>query len=169
MENGWQLVFRDHFVELIGHPIVGKETLHRRMKLEAFDHSGLDQIARFTHAHAALVWIDRGEGHHDIAVCGGGVGNLLVGNALGADLEFAIDGEHDEADLALAIVGDRLGNGWSLADFEIFARRLVIGPPHLVMRLAAGHFGVGVNVDGDEISDVHADTPARALDDRSKQ
>ena len=59
VENGRQLVLGDHLVKLIGHAVIRKKSLHGRMELEALDDAGLDQIARFAHAHAALVRIDR--------------------------------------------------------------------------------------------------------------
>ena len=125
------------------------------MELEAFDDAGLDQIAGLAHAHAALVRIDRRERHHDVAVLGRGVGDLLVRDALGADFELAVDREHDEADLALAVVRDGLGDRRPLAGLEVFARRFVVRLPDLVVRLTAGHLRMGMDVDGDQIVELH--------------
>ena len=44
----------------------------------------------------------------------GRFGDLVVGDAPVADLELAVDGEHHEPDLALAIIGDRSPR-WSAA------------------------------------------------------
>ena len=85
-----------------------------------------------------------------------GVGDLLVRDASVADLGLAVDREHDEADLALAVVGDGLVDRRPLAGLEIFARRLLVGLPDLVVRLAARHLGVRVDVDGDEVFNFHA-------------
>ena len=91
------------------------------MKLEAANHAVLDQATRFAHAHLALVRIDAGERDHHVAVLARRVRHFLVRNALGADLEFRIDREHDEADLALAVVRDRLRNRRTLAALKYFA------------------------------------------------
>jgi hypothetical protein len=53
MENGRQLVLGDYFVQSVGHPVVGKESLHRRMKLEALDAALFDEAARLAHTHLA--------------------------------------------------------------------------------------------------------------------
>ena len=163
VEDRRQLVLGDHLVELVGHPVVRKEALHGRMELEALDDAGLDQIARLAHAHLALVRIDGRERHHDVAVLGRGVGDLLVRDAPGADLELAVDREHDEADLALAVVRDGLGDRRPLADLEVFARRLVVRLPDLVVRLAAGHLRMRVHIDGDQIVESSWRAPRHAF------
>ena len=74
---------------------------------------------------------------------------------LAADLEFAVDGEHHEADLALAVIGDGLGDRRALARLEVFVGGVLVGLPEGVGRLPARNLGVGVHVDGDEVVDVH--------------
>ena len=125
------------------------------MKLESLDDAGLDQIASLSHAHAALVRIDRRERQHDVAVLGRSVGNLLVGYAPGADFKFAVDREHDEADLALTVVCDGLGDRRPLANLEVFARRFVVRLPDLIVRLTAGHLRMRMHIDGDQIVELH--------------
>ena len=150
-----QLVLGDDLVEAIGHAIVGEEALNGRMELEPFYDPRRDEIARFAHAHLALVRIDRGESHHDVRVGGGGLRNLVVRDPPGADFEFAVDREHHQANLALAIIGDRLGDGRALARLEVFACGVFIRLPESVRRLPAGNLGVGVDVDRHEVADVH--------------
>ena len=137
VKDGRQLVLGDRLIEAIGHAVVGKEALQGRVKFEPLDHALLNEAARLAHPHLALVRIDRGEGHHDIRVRRGGLRDFVVRNASRADFELAVDREHDEADLALAIVGDSLGNGRALADLEILARGGFVGLPESVGRLAA--------------------------------
>ncbi len=155
VEDGRQLVLGDEFVELIGDRIVREEALHRGVELEALDQAGLDEVAGFPHAHLALVRVDRGERDHHVGIGRGGFGHFLVGNALVADQELAVDREHDEADLALAVVGDGLGNGRTLARLEVLVGGLLVGQPVGVGGLPAGDFGVGVHVDGDELVELH--------------
>jgi hypothetical protein len=150
-----QLVLGDDLVEAIGHAIVGEEALNGRMELEPFYDPRRDQIARFAHAHLALVRIDRGESHHDVRVGGGGLRNLVVRDPPGADFEFAVNREHHQANLALAIIGDRLGDGRALARLEVFACGVFIRLPESVRRLPAGNLRVGVDVDRHEVADVH--------------
>ena len=88
-------------------------------------------------------------------VGGRGLGDLLVRDAPVADLELAVDGEHHEADLALAVVGDRLGDGRPLAGLEVLARGVLVGLPEGVGRLPARDLRMRVHVDRDEVVDVH--------------
>ena len=155
VKKGWKLVLGDDLVEAIRHAIVGKEALQGRMKLEPFDHTRLNEVARLAHAHLALVRIDGGEGHHDICVGGGSLGDLVVRDAFRADFELAVDSEHDKADPALAIVGDRLGNGRALAGLEVFVRGGFVGLPEGVCRLSARNLGMRVHIDRDEVVYVH--------------
>ena len=73
-----QLVLGDDLVEAVSHAIVGEEALHGRMKLEPLNDARRDEVARLARAHFALVRIDGGEGHHDVRVGGGGLGDFLV-------------------------------------------------------------------------------------------
>ena len=84
-----------------------------------------------------------------------GFRDLLVGDAPVADLELAIDREHHQPDLALAVIGDGLGDGRALAGLEVFAGRILVRLPERIGRLAARDLGVRVHVDRDEILDVH--------------
>ena len=151
VKNGRELVLGDDLVEAIRHAIVGKESLQGRVKLEPLDHPRLNEGARFTHAHFALVRIDGGEGHHEIRVGGGSLGDFVVRDAFRADFELAVDSEHDEADPALAIIGDGLGNGRALAGLEVFVRGGFIGLPEGVCWLSARNLGVRVHIDRDEV------------------
>ena len=65
------------------------------------------------------------------------------------------------ADAVLAVVRDGLGDGRTLAELEIFTGRLLEGRPVGVRLLPARHLGMGVDVDGDEIVDLHGVSPAR--------
>jgi len=72
-----------------------------------------------------------------------------------SDLELAVDGEHHEPDLEIAVVSNRLGDCRPLARLEIDVRRVLVGLPERVGRLPARDLGVGVHVNGDEIVDLH--------------
>ncbi len=159
VEDRRQLVPGDDLVEVVGHAVVGEEALHGRMELEALDHARFDQVARLPDPHPALVRVDRGEGDHHVGIGRGGLRHFLVGDAPVADLVLAVDGEHHEADLSLAIIGDGFGDGRPLAGLEVFIRRVLVGLPEGVGRLAAGDLGVGVHVDGDEVVDLHGVGP----------
>ena len=118
-----------------------------------------EQAPRLAHAHLALVRIDAGERHHDVGVFAGRVRDLFVGNPPRADLELGVDREHHEADLALAIVGDGLGDRRPLAGLEILRGRILERLPHFVRLVAARDLGVGMDVDGDQVLDVHGCAP----------
>jgi len=125
------------------------------VELEALDAVFLDQPAGFAGAHLALVRVDRGEGHHHVAVLGRGLADLLVGDAAAAQLALAVDREHHQADLDLAVVLDRLGDRRPAVGAEILVRRAVVLLAVVVERVPAGHLGVGVDVDGNQVVDVH--------------
>ena len=88
------------------------------------------------------------------------LGDLLVGDALDSEARLHVDGEHDEGDLALAIMGDRLGDGRPLAvRLEIFRGRIEELAHDRVFGIVARHFGVNVDVDGFDLGEVHAARP----------
>ena len=159
VEDGGQLIFGDDLIELVGHAVVWVETLTSRVKLEALHHASLDQRPGLPRAHHALVRVDGGEGDHDVRIVAGGVGDLFIGDAAVADLELRVHGEHHEPDLALAVIGQRLGDARTRGHLEIFARGLIEGRPEGIGLLTAGHFGVGVHVNSDEIIEFHAQLP----------
>src|SRR5690606_26721608 len=66
---------------------------------------------------------------------------------------------HDQTDLALAVVRDRLGNGRALAGLEVFRGGLLERPPRFIGRLAARDFCVRVHVDRDELIELHGRAP----------
>src|SRR5436309_2945154 len=68
VEKRRQLGLGDCFVQRVSHAVVGKELLHRRVKLEAPDAEVLDQPPRFAHALCAAMGIDAREGDRDVAV-----------------------------------------------------------------------------------------------------
>ena len=73
-----QLVFVDHFIDRIGHPVRRVGVLHDPVELEALDPMILDQIARFPRAQLALVRVDAGKGDADVIVLGGEFGDFVV-------------------------------------------------------------------------------------------
>ena len=133
----------------------GVEALHRRVELEALDAVLLDQPPRLARAHLALVRIDRAEGDHDVAVLLRGLGDLLVRDAPPPHLRLGVDGEVDEADLLLAVEGDRLVHRRPLARAEVLVGGAVVLLAVVVERVAARHLEVGVGVDGDQVGVVH--------------
>src|SRR6478735_4159790 len=155
VENRRKLVLRDHFVEWIGHPVIGKESLQRRMELESTDHAVLQQTARFAHAHLALVRVDARESHHDVGVFARGVRNFFIRNSARTEFEFGIDREHHEPDLALAVVGNGLGDRRPLAGLEVLRGRILEGLPHFIRLVTARDFGMRVYIDRNQILHVH--------------
>ena len=167
MENGRQLVLGDDLVEPVSHAVVREKSLHGRMKLEALDDALVDQ------ARASRTPI--------LPLCGSmvanasmmslfsrrGVGDLLVRDAP-APISNSLDREHHEADLALAVIGDGLRNRRALAGLEIFRSRVLVLLPNVVYRLAAGHFGVRVHIDRDQIVHVHDRSPTMDMRDASQ-
>src|SRR6266498_451658 len=162
VEDRRQLVLGNHLIERIRHPGVREETLDGGVELEAADRAGLEQTARLAHAHPS-VRVDARKGDHDVTVLASRIGNLLIRNPPSADLEFRIDREHHQADLSLAIVRDGLGNGRAFPYLEVPAGGFIVWLPRLVMRLPAGHFGMGVNVDGAQVLDVHKERSQSAM------
>ena len=125
------------------------------MELEALDAVVLDQFARLACAHAALVRVDAGKRNHHVAVLLRGLGDFFVGNAPVADMRLRIDGEHHQADLAFAVIGDGLVYGRPMGVLEILVGGPLIRLEVRILGLAAGDFGVGVSVDGDEFVQIH--------------
>ena len=82
-----------------------------------------------------------------------------LGMRFDAQLVLRIDREHDEADLAFAVIGDGLGDGRALAGLEVLGRRVLVLLPDFVRRLPAGHFGMRVHIDRDQILDIHNPSP----------
>jgi len=86
----------------------------------------------------------------------GGLGDLFIGDAAAAHLGLGVHGEHHQANLLLAVVGHRLGNGGAAAVLEVLVGGAVVLLAVVVKRVPAAHLGVGVDVDGDQIGVVHA-------------
>jgi hypothetical protein len=155
VEDGRQIVLGNHFVERPGHAVLRVEALHRRVELETLDAVFLDQLARLARTHPALVRVDAGEGDHHVAVLRRGFGDFLVGDAPVADMRLGIDGEHHQADLALAVIGDGFVYGRPMRVLEILVGSALVGLKPRVLGLAAGNLGVGVGVDGDQFVEIH--------------
>lgn len=146
-----QLVFSDHFVEFVGHAVVGHKALHRWVEFEAFDFVFFDQFAGLACTHFALVWVNTTKSDHRIGVFQRGFCHLFAGNAMASHLVFGVNGKHDQADLAFAVIGNRLINRRTLIKLKILRGCFVVLFAILIIRLATGDFGVRVNVDGDQI------------------
>src|SRR5688572_19050582 len=97
------------------------------MELETPDATLFDEPPRLARAHLALVRVDARERDHHVRVLARRVDHFLVRYATYAHLELGVDREHHEADLALAIVGNRFRNRLALVGLEVLARRIVIG------------------------------------------
>src|SRR5690606_5166023 len=115
-----------------------------------------DEPASLARPHPSLVRVDAREGDHDVRVLLRGFGDLLVGNAAPSQLGLRVDGEHDEADVALAVGGDAFGDGGPAAGAEVTVGGAIVLLAVLVERVPARDFGVGVDVDRDEILMLHA-------------
>src|SRR3569833_2758666 len=158
MEDRRQFIVIDYLVERPGHMVAGVEILQRRVEFETLDAVILDQPPRLQRTRLALVRIDRGEGEHDVGILRRGFRDLLIGDALDAGARLHVDGEHDEADRTLAVIGDRLGDrGALVAGAEIAARRRLELGLDRVERLAATMLGMDMDVDRLELCQTHGD------------
>ena len=106
-------------------------------------------------AHLALVRVDAGERDHHVAVVAGGFGDLFVGDATAAQLRFAVHREHDQTDLLFTVKGHGLFNRRTPVGAEIFVCSAVVFLAVVVKGVPATHFGVGVDVDGDQVLMFH--------------
>ena len=93
------------------------------MELEALDVPA-SISRRASRTESALMRIDRGEGHHHVAVRAAASTTSSFGMPL-AGLGLHVDREHYQADLSLAVIGDRLGDGRALARLEVFVGRVL--------------------------------------------
>jgi hypothetical protein len=134
---------------------VPKEPLTGRVKLEPADSAVCDQLAGLAYAELALVRVDARKGDHDVAVVARRIDDLLVVDPAHAHLVLGVDREHHEADAAFAVIRNGLGDRRALAGLEVAARRCFVFAPDLVLRLAARDFRMGVDVDRNQIRDVH--------------
>ena len=156
VEQGGQSGVLNDLVQAVGHTVVGLEFLQGGVEFEALDAVIADESSGLAHTHDAPVRVDGGEGHHDVAVLLRGLGHFLVGDADAPGADFRVHREHHQADVSFAVVGDRFGDGGAVIEFEVFLGRVVVGAGVLlVVGLAAGAFGVRVNIDGDEFTGVH--------------
>ena len=159
VEDRRQLVLGDHLVDRPGHPVGRLEALHRRVELEALDAVLLDQLARLAR-RPSCPCADRSlpKAIMMSRVRLRRLGDLLVRDAAAAHLRLGVDGEVDEADLLLAVVGDRLVHRRPLARAEVLVGGAVVLLAVAVERVAARHLEVGVRVDGDQVGGVHGET-----------
>ena len=155
MENRWQLVFGDHLVDRPGHAVVGVVTLHRGVELETLDAVLGNQPPRLACAHLALVRVDAGKRNHHVGVLLRGLGNLFIWDAPTTHLGLGVDREHHQANLALAVVGYGFFYGRPAAVAKVFVSRAVVLFAVVIKRVPATDLGVGVDVDGDQILEIH--------------
>src|SRR2546423_5777654 len=155
MEERRQLGLRYHLVERIGHAVVRKELLRRRMELEAAHAIVLDQPPRLRDAFGAAMRIDARERDRHVAVLVRELGDLLVGDLVLAAF-LRIDGEDDEAHLELAVHLRHLRH-------RLVLRLVAEIAPHRLLRLGALVVdvqrrlpGVRMDVDRDELVELHA-------------
>ena len=143
-------------VQRVGHPVVRREALEAGMELEAAHAVLLDQPACLADGGPALPRVDARERDQHVRVRGAALGDLLVGDARVAGRVLGVHGEDDRGHVAFPVVGG------DLAD-----RRLPVGvrlkySAEALEQLGAqravavaADLGVGVDVDGDQSSDVH--------------
>jgi hypothetical protein len=84
-----------------------------------------------------------------------GLGDLLVRDAAAAHLDLGVHREHHQADLALAVIRNRSLNGGAAAVAEVLVGGAVVLLAVVVEGVPAAHFGVGVDVDGNQVLVVH--------------
>jgi hypothetical protein len=157
VEDDREGVLRDHLIDRPGHAVVGMETLDRGVELEALDAMLVDQPARLPGSHLALVRVDARKGDHHVAVLLRRFSHLLVGYAAAAQFRFRVNSEHDQPKFALPVVRHGLGNGWTAIGAKVPVRGAVVLLAKAVLGTAARDFGVGVDVDRDQLLDVHGE------------
>ena len=124
------------------------------MELEAAHAVLVDEPARLARAHLALGGVDAREGNEHVVVLGRHFRDLFVGDADVAELGLGVHVEDHGRHLALAVVLRDLGNGRRQARLEVLRHVLVHDERARIGRLALRDVRVGVNVDGDEVSDL---------------
>ena len=159
MKNRGQFVMVDDVVNRPCHLVVRVVALYRGVELKAFDAVFFYQALCLARPHLAFVGVDAGKRNHHVAVGFGGIGDFFVGNTTAAELRFAVDGEHDQADLLFSVIGDCLVDRRSSVGAEELVGRAVVFLAIVIERVAATHLGMGVDVDGDEVFVVHAGFP----------
>jgi hypothetical protein len=84
-------------------------------------------------------------------------------------LRLAVDGEHHQADLAFAVIGDGLGNRGSPARTEVLVGSPVVFLALIVKGVPAAALGMRVDVDGDQVGVIHGGlrSAGRSLPDLS--
>jgi hypothetical protein len=68
---------------------------------------------------------------------------------------LAVNRKHHQPNFALTIIGDGFVNRRPFVEFEILVGGFVIGPTKFVVRLTARHLGMSVDVNGDEVFNIH--------------
>ena len=161
VEEGGQPRLGDRLVEDIGMPVVRIERLHARVELEPLDPVALDQGPRGARPGLPLPGIDARERDQHVGMRGSDLGDLLVRHGYLSRPGLAVDAEDDGCHLPLPVVRGDVLDGH---------RRVDVGLEHLrrleSLRLREGIFlprhgdlRVGVNIDRDEVGDVHAASP----------
>ena len=131
------------------------------MKLEATHAELADEPARLPRSGLALGRINAGEGDQDVAVGGGFLGDLFIRIAAVAGFALGIDRKDHRADLALAIVGRGLFDGWAIVRLIEVDRHLRLEIIVPVIRMRAARFlGMSVNIDCDQLIDLHGPAPS---------
>ena len=125
------------------------------MKLEALDAFLFNESLGFARAHLALVRVDAGKGHHHVAVLARSLRDLFVRDAATPKLGLAVDGEHHQTDILFAVVRDRLGDRRSAIGAEVLVGCAVVFLAIIIKRIPAAHFGVGMDVDRDQVLVFH--------------
>ena len=141
------------------HLVVRVVALYRGVELKAFDAVFFYQALCLARPHLAFVGVDAGKRNHHVAVGFGGIGDFFVGNTTAAELRFAVDGEHDQADLLFSVIGDCLVNRRPSVGAKELVCRAVVFLAIVIERVTATHLGMGVDVDGDEVFVIHAGFP----------
>jgi hypothetical protein len=121
VENRWQAMFGDNFVDRVSHARRRIDILQDVVKLESSDTVVLDQITRLARAKLTLVRVDRGEWDTNVRIFGSKFGNLIVRDSFRPNPALAIDREQAKGDFLLSVYLDDLGH------FGPLARRLEIG------------------------------------------
>ena len=156
VEEGDAAFVLNRLVKLIGHPVVGVESLEGGMELETLDAELAHQTPRLPHAHLALPGVNGGEGDEDIGVFSRDLRDFLVLVTAVSRLPLRIDGEDHGGDVLFAVMSGGFRHGWRMLPrrAEIFRHRGLEVVITVIRVATAGFLRMGVDVDGADLFEV---------------
>ena len=159
VKDGGQFVLVDHIIDGPSHLVVGVIALYGWVKFKTLDPLFFNQALCLARAHLTFVWIDTGKCHHHVAVLFGGIRNFFVRNTATPCLRLTVHSEHDQSHIVFTVVGYSFINCGAGAGTKVFVCRSVVLLPVVIKRVTTTHLGVGVDVNGDKVFVIHAQSP----------